>query len=157
MAKGGFFVGLINLAKSLSSLNETWASDEIIVHQLIRLKKNIQHTYLLLWYFNPVSNVCTAGSRLENRKGVLNWLIQGYEWRFQEFPCGAAPEGSSVVSKAQSTAEARVWSLAWCRGLRIPRCRSCGVSRGQSSDLIPGLGISTCGRCSQKKEMTSCN
>ena len=49
-------------------------------------------------------------------------------------------KGLTVV--AQVTVEVQVRSLAWCIGLRIWHCHSCGTGRSCSSNSIPGPGTS---------------
>ena len=41
---------------------------------------------------------------------------------------------------------------AWCRGLRIRHCCSCGVGHSYNSDFVPGLRNSICHGCGQKKK-----
>ena len=48
--------------------------------------------------------------------------------------------------------EVLVRSLAWCSGLRIQHCCSCGVSHSSGLHSFPGLGTSICRRCGQKRK-----
>ena len=41
--------------------------------------------------------------------------------------------------------------LLWCSGLRVQHCPGHGVGHRCSSDLIPGLGTSTCVNAAKKK------
>ena len=57
--------------------------------------------------------------------------------------------GKNPTAVARVAAEVQVQILAWCSGLKIRHCHSCG------SDLIPGPGISICKGCSQKTKTGS--
>ena len=43
----------------------------------------------------------------------------------------------------------------WLSGLRIQLCRSCSSGCNHGTGSLPGLGISTCQRCSQRKTKTN--
>ena len=46
----------------------------------------------------------------------------------------------NLTAVAQPAVKAQVWSLAWCSGLSIWHCHTCGVGCSCSSESIPGLG-----------------
>ena len=45
-----------------------------------------------------------------------------------------------------------VWSPAWCSGLRIWHCHSCGLGQNSGLNLIPGLGTPSAMGCPPPKE-----
>ena len=83
--------------------------------------------------------ISTGGGKTFDKINTHSWFLKVNSWSSH---CGAV---RNLTAAAWVAAEAGLWSLAWCSGLRIQGCHNCNM------DLIPGQGTSMCQECSCKK------
>ena len=100
-----------------------------------------------MWIFWAISITRTfldsdpkGTGRAQVAAGCIAFPCKAWSFWFSSFPFSGAPAAVQWHQQHLGSPGMQVQFLAYCSGLRIWCCRSCGLGHNCGSDLIPGWG-----------------